>query len=64
MTLEEPADPAPRDARWVPWQVRRPTLTDVAREAGVSIKTVSRVINNEPTVQADYVCLLYTSRCV
>ena len=55
MTLEDAADPAPRDARWVPWQVRRPTLTDVAREAGVSIKTVSRVINNEPTVQADYV---------
>lgn len=31
---------------------RRPTITDVAREAGVSIKTVSRVANNEPSVRA------------
>ena len=28
----------------------RPTLRDVAREAGVSIKTVSRVVNGEPAV--------------
>lgn len=28
----------------------RPTLRDVAREAGVSIKTVSRVVNGEPGV--------------
>ncbi len=29
---------------------RRPTLRDVAREAGVSYQTVSRVINNNPNV--------------
>jgi LacI family transcriptional regulator len=30
-----------------------PTINDVAKEAGVSIKTVSRVMNKEPTVHAD-----------
>ena len=30
-------------------------MVDVAREAGVSLKTVSRVVNNEPTVQSEYV---------
>jgi LacI family transcriptional regulator len=30
-----------------------PTIIDVARQAGVSIKTVSRVMNHEPTVHAD-----------
>jgi LacI family transcriptional regulator len=29
---------------------KRATITDVAREAGVSIKTVSRVVNKEPNV--------------
>lgn len=29
---------------------RRPTMVDVARRAGVSLKTVSRVVNNEPAV--------------
>src|SRR5262245_63631777 len=30
----------------------RKTITDVANEAGVAIKTVSRVLNNEPRVRA------------
>lgn len=32
---------------------RRATLTDVAREAGVSLKTASRVINGVPSVADD-----------
>ena len=31
---------------------QRPTIKDVAKRAKVSLKTVSRVINNEPAVQA------------
>ena len=31
--------------------VRRATINDVARRAGVSIKTVSRVANGEPNVR-------------
>src|SRR5436309_2168260 len=31
---------------------RQPTMPDVARLAGVSIKTVSRVVNDEPNVSA------------
>ncbi len=31
---------------------QRPTLKDVAREAGVSIKTVSRALNDEPRISA------------
>src|SRR5260370_24794323 len=33
-------------------QRRRPTMRDVAALAGVSLKTVSRVVNGEPTVGA------------
>ncbi|WP_123770227.1 LacI family DNA-binding transcriptional regulator [Vulcaniibacterium tengchongense] len=32
--------------------MRRPTIKDVAERAAVSLKTVSRVINDEPSVQA------------
>ena len=31
----------------------RPTIRDVAQHAGVSIKTVSRVLNDEPYVRED-----------
>jgi len=33
----------------------RPTMVDVAREAGVALRTVSRVVNNDPTVGPEYV---------
>ncbi|MBV1632326.1 LacI family DNA-binding transcriptional regulator, partial [Listeria monocytogenes] len=32
--------------------MRSPTIKDVARHAGVSLKTVSRVINHEPAVRS------------
>ena len=32
--------------------MRIPTLRDVAERAGVSLQTVSRVVNNEPSVRA------------
>jgi LacI family transcriptional regulator len=34
----------------VPGSTRRPTMVDVAKHAGVSLKTVSRVVNDEPGV--------------
>jgi len=37
---------------FTPGPARRVTLRDVALEAGVSIKTASRVVNGEPTVNA------------
>src|SRR5229473_344600 len=32
---------------------KRPTMLDVAREAGVALRTVSRVVNSDPTVGRD-----------
>ncbi|MFE2734869.1 LacI family DNA-binding transcriptional regulator [Streptomyces sp. NPDC059349] len=34
---------------------KRPTMVDVAREARVALRTVSRVVNNDPTVGPEYV---------
>lgn len=39
-----------RAARIAPVAPARPTMRDVAQRAGVSLKTVSRVVNNEPRV--------------
>ena len=33
--------------------MKRPTISDVARAAGTSTKTVSRVLNNEPNVREE-----------
>src|SRR6201995_5874618 len=33
---------------------RRPTIVDVAREAGVAVSTVSRVVNRDPTVGPEF----------
>src|SRR4030088_2176289 len=35
-----------------PRVLRQPTMADVAAAAGVSVKTVSRVVNDEPGVRA------------
>ncbi|GAA2616657.1 LacI family DNA-binding transcriptional regulator [Dactylosporangium fulvum] len=34
---------------------KRPTMIDVAQHAGVALRTVSRVVNNDPTVGAEFV---------
>jgi LacI family transcriptional regulator len=47
--LSEPAGAEPSQAD----AARRPTLRDVARRAGVSMKTASRAVNGEPTVNPD-----------
>ncbi|MBE1491834.1 LacI family DNA-binding transcriptional regulator [Plantactinospora soyae] len=44
MTERAAEDPAARRRR------KRPTMRDVAREAGVALRTVSRVVNDDPTV--------------
>jgi LacI family transcriptional regulator len=44
-------DAAPRAAARAGGTVQRSTIKDVAKRAKVSLKTVSRVINNEPAVQ-------------
>ena len=53
------------------------TIKDIARVAGVSTATVSMVLNGKDCItkktkekvmaaarEVDYICLLYTSRCV
>jgi LacI family transcriptional regulator len=39
----------------LPATARRPTMVDVARHAGVSLKTVSRVVNGEPAVAQELI---------
>ncbi|MEU6341522.1 LacI family DNA-binding transcriptional regulator [Streptomyces sp. NPDC046977] len=46
----ETAEPA----KSAPHRPRRPTMVDVAREAGVALRTVSRVVNGDTTVGDDF----------
>lgn len=39
-----------RDGKQAAGRPKRPTMVDVAREAGVALRTVSRVVNDDPTV--------------
>ncbi|GGJ43322.1 LacI family DNA-binding transcriptional regulator [Deinococcus roseus] len=48
VSIPTPA-PEPTPAPSIP---RKPTMQDVANVAGVSLKTVSRVVNNEPNVES------------
>lgn len=48
MTAAREGVPSPGAAA----DARKPTMADVARHAGVSLKTVSRVVNQEPHVRA------------
>jgi len=34
-------------------KVKKPTIADVAKQAGVSVFTASRVVNNEPSVSSE-----------
>jgi LacI family transcriptional regulator len=43
------------------WPTGRPTMNDVARMAGVSLKTVSRVVNGESTVSPDLAARVRTA---
>src|SRR6266516_3451663 len=38
---------------------RRPTMSDVAAAAGVSLKTVSRVVNDEPGVRTETAAIVH-----
>lgn len=42
----------------IPMTERRPTMSDVAASAGVSLKTVSRVVNDEPGVRGETAALV------
>ncbi|MEV6925320.1 LacI family DNA-binding transcriptional regulator [Dactylosporangium sp. NPDC051485] len=44
-----------RDGHGSGGRAKRPTMVDVAREAGVALRTVSRVVNSDPTVGPEYV---------